>query len=528
MPSPGDEEFRWLARWRIAAVGWCLAWLVGLVAALAVMRIDRSGSAEAWRANLKALWWFWIASGGLWVGLSVVWWFLRKEAGNGSSGGREFVRQALFIGSIAAAARVAVLVLHSPALSEDVYRYAFDGRNFAAGMNPYLVKPGDRIGASEERWRGEAEVVRMMSPRAADPDGAYAQVSTPYLPVSLYVFGALGFVVEMVGGDFGGAGVFRAAFVGLELVLIGLLFVAVKRAGKSAWWVALYAWHPLPIAEIAGSGHQDVIGILFLVASLMVFSARRAGVGVWSAWLAMSAMVKPVAAPCAVFMLKGRGWREWLKSVAIGITIVLLLGIPLQWIPWSGSPAWANWSQTAGQMSQKWAHFGGVYEPVLFVARKALPPLKAEWADGWNLIQETWSRRACMVLLAGILIALFRKFDRVDSWRATCLMLLAIVLLSTTAHPWYLLWAFALAPPAMNLTLWVYSLTISWGYVVLVSGKGVGGGEEWTVEPWVLSVAYVPVYAAVVCDVVIHSRRATLEPRAREAASGPQARSDER
>jgi hypothetical protein len=59
---------------------------------------------------------------------------------------------------VAALARIAVLIVHQPALSDDIYRYIFDGRNLAAGVNPHLVTPGERTDAAAERWPGESAV----------------------------------------------------------------------------------------------------------------------------------------------------------------------------------------------------------------------------------------------------------------------------------------------------------------------------------------------------------------------------------
>ena len=62
-------------------------------------------------------------------------------------------------------------------------------------------------------------------------------------------------------------------FVGFELVMMALLVLALRSTKRSAWWLALYAWHPLPLTEIAASGHQDIIGIALIVAALLVYTA---------------------------------------------------------------------------------------------------------------------------------------------------------------------------------------------------------------------------------------------------------------
>jgi hypothetical protein len=57
-----------------------------------------------------------------------VWWMLRRSAGR-----REFI----FIVGLAVLFRVALLFTSPPTLSDDVYRYIWDGRMMNTGVNPY-------------------------------------------------------------------------------------------------------------------------------------------------------------------------------------------------------------------------------------------------------------------------------------------------------------------------------------------------------------------------------------------------------
>ncbi len=75
-------------------------------------------------------------------------------------------------------------------------------------------------------------------------------------------------------------------------------------------------------------------------------------------------------------------------------------------------------------------------------------------------------------------------------------MLLAMVLLSPTAHPWYLLWALVLVPMVPCAAVWLASLTLTWGYAAWGFRPGDDGGPGWGVSPWLMLAAYAPVYAA--------------------------------
>jgi alpha-1,6-mannosyltransferase len=486
-PAPRRNRLGW---W--IAVSWSLAWLAGLSVVMAGLHIDRSPTAEAGAANLRGLWAYWITCAGLWTGLTAIWLMLMRGPRGSESDGRRFWRTAAFVFMLALGARVAVLITHRESLSDDVYRYIFDGRNLAAGHNPYLEKAADRIKAGDERWPGEKQLLPLIT---------FPELATPYLPVTQWVFGALGLMIDHRWTDpASSARTFRVGFVAIELAMLLLVFATLRHGGCSAWWAVLYAWHPLPISEIAGSGHQDIIGITCLVAALLAFSVVPTKTGCWSGLLAMSALGKPFTLPAGPIMLRGRPMREWFVSTAAGSAVMLLAIAPFWVIRGGHGVAFHNWKATVDMLAEKFAHFGGVYEPILWVVRRAMPA--AGHPAGFNLKQEWLARHICLGILVLIALAIFFN-RRLNVWQATRAMLFAMVLLTTTAHPWYLLWAFALIPMANSWAIWILSLTLPWGYAVFTTL----GRADWPWIPsWLYWAAYAPVFAALVCDGVIHWR----------------------
>src|SRR5262249_33266656 len=158
-----------------------------------------------------------------------------------------------------------------------------------AGHNPYLIIPANRLHAPVERWPGERELV----PRLAFPE-----LATPYLPFSEAVFGVVGSTIGTRRSDpLTSARIFRAAVVVIEAAMMLTLMVVLKRIGRSVWWAALYAWHPLPISELAGSGHQEVIGVAGLVAALALFTAGPGRTSRGTVALALSSLRNPTHLP---------------------------------------------------------------------------------------------------------------------------------------------------------------------------------------------------------------------------------------
>jgi len=469
-----------------------------LVVSLWGMSIARVPTDAAGSYNLEALQPWWIASAVLWLGLSLLWWKLNSLRCFRRQGECRW-RVAWLVLIIALLARIAVLIGHDPALSDDIYRYIFDGRNVAAGENPYMVLPAERIDAPAQRWPGERATAAQLN----NPG-----LHTIYLPVSQWVFGAAGSIAADQWSDPNAAArLFRAVFILFDMAIIAWVVLILRRAGQSPWWAALYAWHPLVITEIAGSGHQDVIGIALMMAGLGAYELwlSRRRVWAWITPLALSALVKPVAVVIAVLMLRGRRVQHWFIGGAVAALVGFVVAGPLL-LTHDAEPL-EDLRETASTFTAKWAHFGSMYQPAL-AALDVIDPIDnatVQWQR--KEAHERWARYVCAgVVGLTLLIVLWR---RTHIWTAARIILLVMVLASPTAHPWYLLWALALMPMAGMacggaLTLWVLSLTLPWGYAAL------GDTAEWTTPTWVYAAAYIPVYGAAAYELWTAAQRRRL------------------
>jgi hypothetical protein len=386
---------------------------------------------------------------------------------------------------VACSARVAVVIVHEPALSDDLYRYVFDARNLAAGENPYLVAPEERqtLAGEPERWPGEAAVAS----RVNNPE-----LHTIYLPTSQWYLALAERLVPGSPVDPVAAGRrVRCALVFAEIIAILAIGLALRRVGRSPWWLALYAWHPLSITEIAGSGHQESIGLAFLAIALLAWTIRPARAGLWTIPLAAAALVKPIVVPIAACMLARRPARAWIMSLAVGAATCAVLAAPL--FLGNDGAAVDNLLATSSRFSLKWAHFGVVYEPVLYLLERLTP--------GWtNDAQEQLGRAVCSVLAAAVLLLVLVR--RLGPWTGGLVLFTALVLLTPAAHPWYLLWALLLVPMRFSATVWALSLTITWGYVAWRFAPDEQGTLAWSVPAWAMWAAYVPVAAGLFIDVV--------------------------
>jgi hypothetical protein len=195
----------------------------------------------------------------------------------------------------------AILIPVPPLLSSDMYRYVWDGRVQAAGINPYRYVPADPALASLRDNAVYPHINR----------ATYAR--TIYPPMAEAIFAAVGVIWSSVIG-------MKIAAVAFEIVAVVALIGLLNAVGLPRERVVIYAWNPLAIWAFAGNGHVDafVVGLLALA---LLFRARRWH-GAAGGMLAAVTLVKFLpAVVAAAFLRGGQFWRPAL--VGCGVIVVL-------------------------------------------------------------------------------------------------------------------------------------------------------------------------------------------------------------
>jgi alpha-1,6-mannosyltransferase len=204
--------------------------------------------------------------------------------------------------------RVYVL-LFEPFLSSDIYRYVWDGRVQAAGINPYRYVPAD---AALAFLRDGA-----IFPHINRVDTAV----TIYPPVAQFFF----LIVTRIGES---VTVMRLALLGCEAVTVTLIVLLLRRMDRPVTRVIGYLWHPLPLWEIASSGHVDALMVMLMLLGLWIALTGHALCG--AVVIALSVLVKPFAAPAFAGI-----WRKWdLKMPLVVIATIALCYLPYLSVGW--------------------------------------------------------------------------------------------------------------------------------------------------------------------------------------------------
>lgn len=198
----------------------------------------------------------------------------------------------------AALFRLSILFV-PPRLSDDIYRYIWDGRVQAAGINPYRYIPAEE---PLKPLRDET-----IYPKINRRD--YAR--TIYPPVAQMFY----FTVTRFGET---VTTMKAAIVACELITVLALMSLLASFGWPRHRVLVYAWHPLLIWETAGSGHVEAVALALVALALV---ARRKN---WDALtglaLGMATLVK--LTPIVLFPALYKRW-SWKMPAALASIIAL-------------------------------------------------------------------------------------------------------------------------------------------------------------------------------------------------------------
>lgn len=327
-----------------------------------------------------------------------------------------------------------LLLPTAPTLSEDLYRYLWDGRLVAHGVNPYPHAPSH---PSLTRFR----------------DGLYqhlnhATVPTIYPPAAQLLFAA----AALLGGT---PLAWKMILLALEAALILALLSLLVRRGMPPERLLLYYWNPLIVVECYGSGHLDLALAAFLIVALALEASRKQA----AAGLAFGAAILTKLLPLLLIptLVRRRAWT--LIALAAALTVALYLPFATSGVSlWEGLRIYAR----------HWDFNGPLYSLI----RPAF-----QTGDAPRLIL------AAALVLASCVIAF-----RARSWSGAAMAVwIAFLALSPTVYPWYLVPAVALLPLDPNPGLLVLSGTVALTYLPLSGFRATG---VWSLPPWILWVEY--------------------------------------
>lgn len=344
-----------------------------------------------------------------------------------------------------------------PELSDDIHRYLWDGLTLLRGNNPYAIAP-----SAAQPFTGSATLLSHVN---------HPHLITIYPPAAQIIFA--------IGAFLGGVLGMKALLVAMDVAVCAVILHVLSRMKLPPSRAVIYAWHPLPILEIASSGHIDGAGIFFLMLAFMLLlpannpaafpssnkgSAAAAGVA-----FSIAVLVKLfplIFFPALLFLAGGKGRGAFILGAVIGAAA---LSIPFL-------PGLCNMLTTLNVYVRNWEFAGFAFQ--------SLHGIVPSGAAARLILA------VAFLLAAALLYAfLFRKWEnKADggfapplfpaAFKAAYGVALAFLLLTPTLHPWYALYLVCLLPFVPGTTGLVMTWAVLLSYRVLINFTLLGTWEE--------------------------------------------------
>ena len=325
-----------------------------------------------------------------------------------------------------------LLIFGVPNLSDDIYRFVWDGRLIINGINPfdhlpsYYIQSGVAIPGIDQ--------------------SLYEQLNSPdyftiYPPVCQGIFAFASYVFPQ--SIWGSSLLMKIIFVLFETGTIILLVKLLKHFRLPSKNVLLYALNPLIIIELTGNLHFEGPMLFFLCLSLWLIVNKRWRISAISMALAIASKLLPLI--FLPFLIRRLGWKKSVSYFAVtGFSLLAMF------TPMFNSVFFSNFGDSLNLYFQKFEFNASIYYLLRYVGYKTI---------GYNLIQYLGPVLASITCLSILMLAWREKSKQWITLPVMMLFSISIyLLLSTTVHPWY---------TSLPLLLCVFT---SFRYPVLWSG----------------------------------------------------------
>jgi hypothetical protein len=352
-----------------------------------------------------------------------------------------------------------------PALSDDIYRFVWDGRLWLAGQNPfdhlpvwYLEEGHQLPGLTQELFQ------QLNSP----------EYYTIYPPVAQALFALACWIAPT--SVWGAAVVIQIFLLGTEIGAILLLRKLLQGWNLPPQRVLWYALNPLIIVEVIGNLHFEGPMIFFLLLGLwwLLRWQQHRQKGIWlasAAALALAVASKLLPLLFFPFLIRRLGWWRSVRYFA-----VLGLILVLTWLPLLSASFLENFGSSVDLYFRRFEFNGSLYYLLRWVGYQF---------SGYNLIVFIGPGLALGVFLAISGRALLERAT--PSWSELpyrWLFAISIYLLcATTVHPWYT------ALPVVLCLFTPYRWPIVWSGMILLTYINYSYGEYYE-NLWVVMLEY--------------------------------------
>jgi alpha-1,6-mannosyltransferase len=324
-----------------------------------------------------------------------------------------------------------ILLLSFPLLSDDIYRFIWDGSQVLHGINPFSFTPKELISFKYD-WVDPVLFQKMNSPN-------YFSI---YPPINQFIF--MLSAIPGKGNLLESVVIMRIIIILFDfgnIYFIRKLLIYFKKDEKL---VFIYALNPLVILEFTGNLHFEAIMIFFTLWSVWLLLNNK-----WilsSIVLGLAVCTKLLPIIFLPLFIRYIGWKKTIYSGLICGFVVLILFLPFI----HSLKLLENIVSSIQLYYGKFEFNGSVYQVLKAIGWKFL---------GYNPIEYT-SKVLIVLTLIGFFISYLKSKNILEGifW-----MMFTYCIFGAIVHPWYILILVALSP----FLRWRFALV--WSVLICLS-----------------------------------------------------------
>jgi alpha-1,6-mannosyltransferase len=341
---------------------------------------------------------------------------------------------------------------------DDVYRYLWDGKVFANGINPFEYAPAEvnnfkslkiqdpktyyeTYAARNEHELEQLDKLKWESPKSLSylERVNHPDVSTIYPPIAQFVF----FLAYQVKPD--SIIALRAGFLIFDILALFFIIGILSKLGLDKSNCLVYFWSPLIIKETFNSTHLDIIGISLLSGSIYFLLSHRHKLATLFLALGFLGKLYPVILlplylkACHEKMVHKRN-KVWLAPL---FNLALFLGVSvLGYLPFLGIGL--QMFDGLKAFSLYWQSNDSIFAILVFFFQTVLGELANKTILS-NPLPIFISKVTVSLVLIGFLFRFLYKGGSllkqpVEFIRGLFCLMALVFLLSPVQNPWYLCW----------------------------------------------------------------------------------------
>ena len=325
-----------------------------------------------------------------------------------------------------------LLLILTPNLSEDVYRFLWDGKLWWEGIDAYAYLPAEFT--KKNAWNQDL----------------FAQLNSPnyysiYPPLNQLIF-SIAAVFENINL---GIIVIRLFVITAELGTLILLPKVLLQYQRNSKWLLLYAFNPLVILELSGNLHFEAFVIFFLLWAIYEFGKQRNHLSAMALGLAVGMKLIPLILLASFF--KKLSLKSYLQFILITVGIATV-----SFLPFVFSDAFKGIFASSRLYFQNFEFNASIY----YLIREIGFAVK-----GYNIIATSGPLLAIFAFIGMVLFNLLVS-TKVKISERMLWTLMIYFLFATTIHPWYIL------PVLVLGILSGYRFPVLWSFTIFLTYLG--------------------------------------------------------